>query len=230
MWMQLSMWQAPEREHPRQRFKEVGASGLSQRELLAIVLRSGPIGVGALKLADTLLDSFDGLAGLARTNIHELQRIPGIGETRAIEIKAALELGRRMVLATMEARPQIKTPLDAAQLFMLDMGLLEQEEVRTMLLDTRYRVIATPVIYKGSMNAVSMRVAEVFKEAIRHNSASIIVAHNHPSNDPTPSAEDILVTKTLVQAGKLLEIEVLDHMVVCQNRYVSLKERGLGFE
>ena len=142
-------------------------------------------------MADTLLDSFDGLAGLARTNIHELQRIPGIGETRAIEIKAALELGRRMVLATMEARPQIKTPLDAAQLFMLDMGLLEQEEVRTMLLDTRYRVIATPVIYKGSMNAVSMRVAEVFKEAIRHNSASIIVAHNHPSNDPTPSAEDI---------------------------------------
>ena len=225
-----SMWHAPEREHPRRRFKEVGPSGLSQRELLAIVVRSGPIGVGALKLADTLLDSFDGLAGLARTNIHELQRIPGIGETRAIEIKAALELGRRMVLATMEARPQIKSPLDAAQLFMLDMGLLEQEEVRTMLLDTRYRVIATPVIYKGSMNAVSMRVAEVFKEAIRHNSASIIVAHNHPSNDPTPSAEDILVTKTLVQAGKLLEIEVLDHMVVCQNRFVSLKERGLGFE
>ena len=176
-----SMWQSPEREHPRQRLKAVGPAGLSQRELLAIVLRSGPIGVGALKLADTLLDSFDGLAGLARTNIHELQRIPGIGEIRAIEIKASLELGRRMVLATMEARPQIKTPLDAAQLFMLDMGLLEQEEVRTMLLDTRYRVIATPVIYKGSMNAVSMRVAEVFKEAIRHNSASLIVAHNHPS-------------------------------------------------
>ena len=183
-----------------------------------------------MKLSDALLDSFDGLAGLARTNIHELQRMPGIGEAKAIELKAALELGRRMVLATVEPRPQIKTPLDAARLLMLEMGLLEQEEVRTMLLDTRYRVIATPVIYKGSLNAVSMRVAEVFKEAIRHNSASLIVAHNHPSNDPTPSAEDILVTKTLVQAGKLLEIEVLDHMVVCQNRYVSLKERGLGFE
>jgi DNA repair protein RadC len=225
-----SMWHAPEGEHPRERFKAVGPAALSQRELLAIVLRTGRVGVGALKLADALLESFNGLSGLARADMHDLQRIPGIGEAKAIEIKAALELGRRMILATVESRPQIKSPADAAQLLMLDMGLLEQEEVRTMLLDTRYRVIATPVIYKGSMNTVSMRVAEVFKEAIRHNSASIIVAHNHPSNDPTPSAEDILVTKTLVQAGKLLDIEVLDHMVVCQNRYVSLKERGLGFE
>jgi DNA repair protein RadC len=224
-----AMRQAPEGEQPKERFKEVGASGLSQRELLAIVLRSGPVGVGALKLADALLNEFDGLGGLAKTNIQDLQYVHGIGEAKAIEIKAALELGRRMVLATMESRPQIKTPADAANLFMLEMGLLEQEEVRTMLLDIRYRVISIPTIYKGSLNAVSMRVAEVFKQAIRHNSASLIVAHNHPSNDPTPSVEDISVTKTLVQAGKLLEIEVLDHMVVCQNRYVSLKERGLGF-
>lgn len=225
-----SMSLAPEGEHPRDRFKEVGPSGVSQRELLAIILRTGPVGIGALKLADVLLESFNGLGGLARSNIQDMQRIPGIGETKAIEIKAALELGRRMILATVESRPQIKTPADAAQLLMLDMGLLEQEEVRTMLLDTRNRVLAMPTIYKGSLNAVSMRVAEVFKEAIRHNSASIIVAHNHPSNDPTPSAEDITVTKTLVQAGKLLDIEVLDHVVVAQNRYVSLKERGLGFE
>jgi DNA repair protein RadC len=225
-----SMNLAPEGEHPRDRFKEVGPAAVSQRELLAIVLRTGPVGVGALKLADVLLESFNGLGGLARTNIHDLQRIPGIGEVKAIEIKAALELGRRMILATVESRPQIKTPADAAQLLMPDMGLLEQEEVRTMLLDTRNRVLAMPVIYRGSLNSATMRVAELFKEAIRNNSASIIVAHNHPSNDPTPSAEDILVTKTLVQAGKLLDVEVLDHMVVCQNRYVSLKERGLGFE
>jgi DNA repair protein RadC len=224
-----AMRQAPEAEQPKERFKEVGAVGLSQRELLAIVLRTGPVGIGALKLADVLLNEFDGLGGLAKTNIQDLQRVQGIGETKAIEIKAALELGRRMVLATMESRPQIKTPADAASLLMLEMGLLEQEEVRTMLLDTRNRVLAIPTIYKGSLNAVSMRVAELFKEAIRHNSASIIIAHNHPSNDPTPSAEDIAVTKTLVDAGKLLDIEVLDHVVVCQNRYVSLKERGLGF-
>jgi DNA repair protein RadC len=225
-----SLLHAPEAEHPRMRFKEVGPAGLSQRELLALVLRTGPVGVGALKLADALLESFDGLGGIARTNMYELQRLPGIGETKAIEIKAALELGRRMVLATMETRPQIRTPADAAQLLMLEMGILEQEEVRTMLLDSRNRVLAIPTIYKGSLNAVSMRVAELFKEAIRSNSAGLIVAHNHPSGDPTPSAEDISVTKTLVQAGKLLDIEVLDHVVVCQNRYVSLKERGLGFE
>jgi DNA repair protein RadC len=156
--------------------------------------------------------------------------VQGVGEVKAIEIKAALELGKRMALATPEHRPQIKTPSDAAQILMLEMGLLEQEEVRTILLDTRNRIIATPMIYRGSLNAASMRVGEVFKEAIRNNSAAVIVAHNHPSNDPTPSAEDILVTKTLVQAGRLLDIEVLDHVVVCQNRYVSLKERGLGFE
>ncbi len=225
-----SLLHAPEAEHPRMRFKEVGPAGLSQRELLSIVLRTGPVGIGALKLADALLESFDGLSGLARTSIYELQRLPGIGETKAIEIKAALELGRRMVLATMETRPQIRTPADAAQLLMLEMGMLEQEEVRTMLLDTRNRVLAIPTIYKGSLNAVSMRVAELFKEAIRSNSAGLIVAHNHPSGDPTPSTEDISVTKTLVQAGKLLDIEVLDHVVVAQNRYVSLKERGLGFE
>jgi DNA repair protein RadC len=225
-----SLLHAPEGESPKARFKEVGPAGLSQRELLAIVLRTGPVGVGALKLADELLESFDGLGGIARTNIHELQRLAGIGEAKAIEIKAALELGRRMILATVEARPQIKTPADAAHLLMLDMGLLEQEEVRTMLLDTRNRVLGMPLIYRGSLNSASMRVAEVFKEAIRCNSASLIVAHNHPSGDPSPSAEDIAVTSTLVKAGKLLDIEVLDHVVVCQNRYVSLKERGLGFE
>jgi DNA repair protein RadC len=225
-----SLLHASEGESPKARFKEVGPAALSQRELLAIVLRTGPVGVGALKLADALLESFDGLGGIARTNIHELQRLPGIGETKAIEIKVALELGRRMVLASVESRPQVKTPADAAQLLMLDMGLLEQEEVRTMLLDTRNRVLAIHTIYKGSLNAASMRVAELFKEAIRSNCASLIVAHNHPSGDPTPSAEDISTTKTLVQAGKLLDIEVLDHVVVCQNRYVSLKERGLGFE
>lgn len=225
-----SLLAVPEGESPKDRFRELGPAALSQRELLAIVLRTGPVGVGALKLADALLDSFNGLGGLARTNINDMQRVPGIGESKAIEIKAAMELGRRMILATMEARPQIKTPADAAQLLMMDMGLLEQEEVRTILLDTRNRLLTINTIYKGSLNSASMRVAELFKEAVRSNCASLIVAHNHPSGDPTPSAEDISVTKTLVQAGKLLDIEVLDHMVVAQNRYVSLRERGLGFD
>lgn len=220
----------PEGERPRERFREIGATGMSQRELLAIILRIGTEGMSALALADELLRQFGGLNGLARATLDELQRVHGIGPVKAIELKAAMELGKRIALNTQDARPQVKTPADAAQLLMLNMGMLEQEEVRTMLLDTRNRVMGTPMIYRGSLNAASMRVGEVFREAIRGNCASIIVAHNHPSGDPTPSAEDIDVTKALAQAGKLLDIEVLDHIIVAQNHYVSLKERGLGFE
>ena len=154
--------------------------------------------------------------------------MPGIGEVKAIEIIAALELGKRLALAAPELKPMVKTPADAAQILMIEMGLLEQEEVRTMLLDTRNRVIAIPMIYRGSLNAASMRVGEVFKEAIRNNSASIIVAHNHPSSDPSPSAEDVSVTKALIEAGKLLDIQVVDHLVIAQNRYTSLRERELA--
>ena len=221
----------PEGERPRERFLAVGASAMSQRELLAILIRMGPRGVGALALADQMLKEFDGLSGLARADINELQNVHGIGPVKAIEIKAALELGKRMILsAPDQQRTQIKTPSDAAQLLMLEMGMLEQEEVRTLLLDTRNRVLSAHQVYKGSLNTASMRVAEVFKQAIRANCASIIVAHNHPSGDPAPSAEDVKVTKTLVQAGKLLDIDVLDHIVIAQNRYVSMKERGLGFD
>ncbi len=220
----------PEGERPRERFREIGATGMSQRELLAIILRSGAEGVSALRLAEDVLSRFGGLNGVARASLEELQQVHGIGPVKAIEIKAALELGKRMALSAQDARPQVRTPADAAQLLMLSMSLLEQEEVRTMLLDTRNRVMGTPMIYRGSLNAASMRVGEVFREAIRSNCASIIVAHNHPSGDPSPSAEDVAVTRALVQAGKLLNIEVLDHIIVAHNCYVSLKERGLGFE
>jgi DNA repair protein RadC len=221
----------PEGERPRERFVQVGATGMSQRELLAILLRHGPPGVGVLALADQLLKEFDGLAGLARADMRDMMRVHGVGPVKAIEVKAALELGKRMALSSPDQQHiQVKTPADAAQVLMLAMGTLEQEEVRTMLLDTRNRVLALPMIYRGSLNTTSMRIGEVFKEAIRANCAAVIVAHNHPSGDPAPSAEDVRVTKSLVQAGKLLDIEVLDHLVIAQSRYVSLKERGLGFE
>ena len=220
----------PEGERPRERFREIGASGMSQRELIAIILRIGVKGTSVLTLADQLLQQFNGLQGLARASIADLQRVRGMGEAKAIQLKAALELGKRLAISAQESKPQIKTPADAAQMLMLHMGLLDQEEVRTLLLDTRNRVMSSHMIYKGSLNAASMRVSEVFKEAVRSNAAAIIVAHNHPSGDPSPSAEDISVTKTLSSAGKLLDIEVLDHIVIAHNRYVSLKERGLGFE
>jgi DNA repair protein RadC len=139
-------------------------------------------------------------------------------------------LGKRLLLTNADLRPQIKTPGDAAQLLIPEMGMLDQEEVRTLLLDSRNRVMSVPMIYRGTLNAANMRLGEVFREAIRSNSASIIVVHNHPSGDPSPSAEDVLVTKEFIRAGKLLNIDVLDHLIICHNRYTSLKERGLGFE
>ena len=152
-----------------------------------------------------------------------------MGLAKATQLKSALELGGRVRTEMAGYRPLIKTPAEAAEMLLPHMGLLEQEEVHTMLLDSRNRLIASPMIYRGSLNSCNMRVGEVFREAIRQNAANIIVAHNHPSGDPSPSADDINVTRELVKAGKILGIELLDHLVLAQNKHVSLKERGLGF-
>lgn len=212
-----------------ERLSQLGPQALSVVELLAVVLGTGAT-KDAFTVAENLLSHGAGVVGIARMALAELELPEGMSEAKARQLKAALELGRRLALATADQRPLIKTPADAAQLLMLDMGLAEQEEVRTLLLDTRNRVLGAPLIYRGSLNSTVMRVGEMFREAIRTNSASVIVAHNHPSGDPSPSIEDIQVTRQLVAAGKLLEIEVLDHLIIGQNRYVSLKERGLGFE
>jgi DNA repair protein RadC len=150
-------------------------------------------------------------------------------EARAVRIRAALELGRRMMATSNEPRYRVNTPGDAAELLMPDMMLLEQEHMRLILLNSRHEVISTPTIYKGSLNTAVVRVAEVFKDALRQNAAALVVSHNHPSGDPSPSPEDIRVTRSFVEAGKLLGVEVIDHVIIGHNRYVSLKERGLGF-
>lgn len=221
----------PEGERPRERLYEMGATAVSQRELLAIILRVGTRGLGALALADVLLQRFGGLSGLARASLHDLEQVHGMGRVKAIEIKAAIELGLRVIkLDPNQTRTQIKAPADAEQAFRLEMGALEQEEVWVMALDRRNRVLSQQMIYRGSANAIGVRMAEIFKYAIRQNAQSIIVAHNHPSGDPTPSGEDIAMTRSLVKSGKLLDIEVLDHLVIAQHDYVSMKERGYGFE
>jgi len=134
-----------------------------------------------------------------------------------------------LLIAGVDERPQIKSPADVANLLLLEMGHLDQEHLRTVLLDTKNRVQQIATIYIGSVNSAQVRIGEIFRDAIRRNSAALIVAHNHPSGDPTPSPEDILVTRQIVEAGKLLDIDVLDHLILGNNRYVSLKERGLGF-
>ena len=219
----------PARRRPRERLAYAGPSALNTAELLAIILRIGGRGENVIRMAERLLGEFGGVAGLAQAPFDELRTHKGIGEAKAAQIKAALELGRRLQLAAPNERPQIRGPEDVANLLMLDMGLLEQEHLRTVLLDTKNNVLRVVNVYTGSLNTAVVRVGEVFREAIRANCAAIIVVHNHPSGDPTPSPEDVQVTETLVAAGKLLDIEVLDHVVIGRNRYVSLKERGLGF-
>ncbi|MCL4868773.1 MAG: DNA repair protein RadC [Anaerolineae bacterium] len=217
-------------DRPRERMMMVGAAALSSAELLAIVLRTGTGGENVVRLAERVLARFGGLPGLVRASPKEIMQVKGIGAAKALEIKSALELGRRAMIATPEERPRVSSPSDAANLLMSEMSYLEQEHLRVIMLDTRNRVLGTPTIYVGSLNTSVVRLAEVFKPAIKENAAAIIVVHNHPSGDPSPSPEDIRVTRELVRAGKLLDIGLLDHLIIGHHRYVSLKERGLGFE
>lgn len=214
---------------PRERIMTVGPAGISNSELLAIILGSGTVGQSAIHLAESLLARFGGLPGIAQANFEELCSIPGIGPAKATQIKSALEVGRRLLLSLPTDRLQIRSPADVADLLMLELGLYEEEHMRVVILDTKNNVIAVDEVYKGSLNTAVVRIGEVFRSAIRKNAASIIVVHNHPSGDPTPSPEDVRVTEMLVDAGKLLDIAVLDHVIIGRNRFVSLKDRGLGF-
>ncbi len=215
-----------ESERPRERLKALGAQALSNAELLAILLRVGVQGENVVQLGQRLLQTFGGLSGLHRVSFDELCAQHGVGEAKAAQIKAAIELGRRLSLET-EARPVISSPADAAALLTYEMSGLEQEHLRVILLDTRNHVLEIREVYRGSVNSAQVRIAEVFRDAVRRNATAIIVAHNHPSGDPTPSPEDIALTRALVQAGKLLDILVLDHLIIGQGRFVSLKERGV---
>ena len=219
----------PVTERPRERLKQYGAAALSNSELLAIILRTGAASESVLNLSARLLTKFRGLAGLARAGFGELCQERGLGEAKAAQVKAALELGRRLMSTQSEERPVVKSPADIATLLQGEMSFLEQEEMRVVLLNTKNQVLSVPRVYKGSINTSLVRVSELFKEAVRENCAALVVVHNHPSGDPTPSPEDVKVTEQIVKAGKLLDIEVLDHIIIGQQRYISLKERGLGF-
>jgi len=218
----------PASERPRERLRDFGAGALSTAELLAIILRTGIKGNNVLTLATHLLSRYNGLSGLAKANLSELQEVKGLGLAKACDLKAALELGRRLVAEHPEERPTVSSPQDVLNLVGTEMSLLEQEQLRVVLLDTRNRVLAISTVYVGSANTSLLRVGELFRDAIRHNAVALVVVHNHPSGDPTPSAEDVSVTRMIVEAGKLLNVDVLDHVVIGGGRYVSLKERRLG--
>jgi DNA repair protein RadC len=216
-------------ERPRERLEKLGAQALSTSELIAILLRVGVPGENAVQVGQRLLQKFKGISGLHHAPFEELINEHGIGEAKAAQIKAAIELGHRLQLEAPEERPTINSPADVVALVSFEMSGLEQEHLRVFLLDTRNHVLDIVEVYKGSVNSSQVHVGELFKPAIRRNASAIIVVHNHPSGDPTPSPDDVAVTRAIVQAGKLLSIELLDHIVIGQNRWISLKERGLGF-
>lgn len=218
-----------ESERPRERLARLGPQALSTAELMGILLRVGVSGENAVQVGQRLLNTFGGISGLHRADFDEVCNQRGIGQAKAAQIKAALELGHRLSIESPEDRKAIHSPQDAADLVKYEMSVLEQEELWVMLLDTRNRVLRIDTIYRGSLNSSQVRVGELYKNAIRRAAAAIIVVHNHPSGDPTPSPDDVAVTRAIVQAGKLLDIEVLDHLIIGSGQYVSLKERGLGF-
>ncbi len=220
-----------ESERPRERLARHGPQALSDAELLAILLRIGVPGENAVALGRRLLQTFGGLVGLHAAPFAELKAQRGIGTAKAAQLQAALELGRRLAvaLASQGARPRIETPEDAAALLVYEMSALEQEVLRVLVLDTRHHVLATVDVVRGSVNSAQVRVAEVFREAVRRNAVAILLAHNHPSGDPTPSPDDVALTRQMIQAGRLLEIEVLDHLIIGRGRFVSLRREGLAF-
>jgi DNA repair protein RadC len=220
----------PSSERPRTRLARLGPGALSTVELLSIVLRTGVEGENALDLAQRLLACYGGLAGLARASFSELVAERGMGEAKGAQLQAALELGRRLMLAEPEERPVLYTPADAAALLMAEIGHKEQEHLCVLFLDARQRVLGTLVVYVGALTMVNFRAGDLFREAIRRNCAAIVVAHNHPSGDPTPSPDDIAATRTMREAGRLLGIEVLDHLIIGHGRWVSMRDRRLGFD
>jgi DNA repair protein RadC len=219
----------PSADRPRERLRDAGAASLANQELLAILLRTGTAKESALALASRLLAQYGGVLGLARASFPELRAEHGLGEAKAAQVQAALELGKRLAAAQPEERPLVRTPQDIANLLQAEMGLLDHEQLRVVLLNARNQVLAIPEVYRGSVHTAVVRVGEVFREALRHNAPAIVVVHNHPSGDPAPSAEDIKMTKEVIAAGELLDIDVLDHVVLAQGRFESLKTMQVAF-
>ncbi|KGE18298.1 RadC family protein [Paenibacillus wynnii] len=223
----LMLRDLPHEERPRERMMQYGAESLSQAELLAILLRTGTRRESAIGIAQRMLSQVGGLRQLADLSIKELTLIKGIGPAKAIQLKAGIELGRRMSNSRLNQLVTIRSPYDAADILTEQLRYLQKEHFVCLFLNTKNHVIAQETLSMGSLNASIVHPREVFRAAIKCSSASIICAHNHPSGDPTPSPEDISLTSRLVQAGEIVGIDVLDHLIIGDSSFVSMKEKGL---
>ncbi|QDP42171.1 RadC family protein [Radiobacillus deserti] len=222
----MTLKDVPKQDRPRERLLALGPKTLSNQELLAILLGTGNKEESVVELAQRILMHFEGLVLLKDCTIEELTAIKGIGTAKGVLILSAIELGKRMHQYKAEDRYVIRSPEDGAEFVMEEMRDLNQEHFVCIFLDTKNQVIHRQTIFIGSLNASIVHPREVFREAVKRSAASIICAHNHPSGDPSPSQEDIHVTKRLVECGKMIGIELLDHLVIGDRKFVSLKEKG----
>lgn len=219
----------PVDERPRERLLALGPGFLSNAELLAIVLRNGSKERSALQLAQDILSLYkdDGVSALGRMTAGELMCLQGIGSAKAAEVMAAVELGKRLNVHISRQRAMVTCPEDAADYAMPRFRYEDREHFAVILLNVKNHILSMPVISVGSLTASVVHPREVFKAAIQQTAASIILVHNHPSGDPTPSKEDIEVTARMVQVGRVMDIPVLDHIILGNDNYISLKEKGV---
>lgn len=217
------------KELPRERLEQFGAGVLSSSELVAIILNTGIVGESVLPFSQRILEENGGLTGLMRMEHAELAKIHGLGPAKAAKLKAALEIGRRLATITDDDRPRIATPEDIARLYGIEMASLEHEQLRVVLLNTKHHIIGSVTVAQGSTNAANVRMAEVFAPAVKRVAPYVVLVHNHPTGDPSPSSADVQFTQDAVRAGDLLDIGVLDHIIIGQGRHASLKRLGLGF-
>jgi DNA repair protein RadC len=213
-------------DRPREKLQRHGAAALGDNELVAIVVGNGQANASALDLANSVLAGAGGVEGLARTHHDELTRIPGIGAARAAQVLAAVELGRRTLTRAGRQRVQVTTPRTVAELLLPLYGNRPVEQFGVVLLDTKHRVMRTTIVTVGTLDASIVHPREIFREAAAGGAAAIVVFHNHPSGDPEPSKEDVVLTHRLIAAGVLMGIEVLDHVILANVRYCSMKEEG----
>lgn len=215
-----------EADRPRERLINQGATSLSNQELIAILLRTGTRQESVLHLANRVLHHFEQIQQMKDASIEELTSINGIGQAKAVQILAAVELGRRLSSKQTDVKFTIRSPKDAASYLMADMTSLKQEHFVVLFLNIKNQVLHRQTIFVGSLNASIVHPREIFREAVRRSAASIVCAHNHPSGNPAPSPEDIAVTKRLMEAGSIVGIELLDHLIIGDHQFISLNEKG----
>jgi DNA repair protein RadC len=213
-------------DRPREKLQRHGAPALGDNELVALILGSGSCRAGALGLANELLRVHGGLHGLARSTCHDLHRVAGVGRVKAAQLIAAFELGRRTLAHAPGARVQLRTPREAAAFLLPEFGSRPVEHFGVVLLDSKHRVLRTTVVATGTLNTTIVLPRDVFREAMLGAAAAVVAFHNHPSGDPSPSPDDVELTRRLAAAGTLMGIELVDHIVLGDARYCSFKEAG----